>query len=547
MRRASIAAGSWPTPKERVQRPGKIALIVLSLLAAKPAPAHAVEAEVYGRARLFYERLPDAFLATRLTREPEVVTGANDLASGQLFAVGRVWGQALPALGWQLGFDTGLISVDERGATGDGVALGTHVLQTWLLGETFLDLQPIRDGRLLMRAGKLRPQIGAGAIFDAYAFGGLVDYDLRYTPGAPPVALRAFAGLPSGRFDEELKSSPLFSLEAVVEPVDGLELKALGALFIDGDDALAPVVGRALVRRAGVVWNGPGEVADLAFDRVAGLLENDLETRGEVGWVGGEIRWRQRRWRVQLTGIASLGRVETSIVNGASDAAFSGLRDTLFVVGANIRDPDNRARFLASSARSVEQLQSSVESGVERVVRDTRGFLGLAQVDAPLAPRLDLSGFFIVGTGEDGAAFADPSDALSGFSSVAPLLPFTDILFSGSTAPSQQSPSFSTVAPEGSGVWGVGLGPRYRAGPVDLDATAALAWSDVPPPDREAARFFGLELNGGIAWLFAPSFYVYARGAWLATGSYFGAAPDAFQLFGGVGFDASTRDRGWAN
>lgn len=521
----------------------KVALLlgVVAALVVKPPHARALDAEAFGQVRAFHERVPEAFLATRLTREPTPVPGAIERWSGQLFAVGRTWDQPMPGLVWQLGLDTGLIEVSGAGAFGDGRDLGRHAAETLFIGETFIDVQPYRDGRLVLRAGKLRPRFGRGAIFDAYAFGALADLDLRYTEGAPPVAFRAWAGLPSGRFNDELKSSPLFNARATIEPKRGLELSLLGALFLDRDDALAPTVSRALIRRTSSLWDGPSAVGDVVFDRLATTIDERTGTRGTVGWLGGDVEWHRGRWRVQLTGLAALGTVETALDADGAEADLARLRSALDLIAVTrIADPAARRERLIANAEGVRQLQSGLEQGIDGVRRDLVAGFVLLEAAAPVLQAVDLESFFIWSSGEDGAAFLDSSDRLSSFPSVAPLLPLTDIFFGGSTAPSQQTPSFSSLAPDGSGVLGAGLGPRAALGPFDLSALVAVLWSDVPPPDRDGDRFYGVEVDASVTWFFGRHFQAFVRGAYLATGDYFGDAPPAVQVFGGLGLDAST-------
>jgi RNA polymerase sigma-70 factor (ECF subfamily) len=433
----------------------------------RSAPAFALEAEAFGRARAFYDRLPDAFSATRLTREPEDVSdGASDRLSGQLFAVGRAWGQPVDGLVLQLGLDTGLLDVSSDGVFGDGRDLGTHAAETLFLGETFVDVEPFRDGRLVMRAGKLRPRFGRGAIFDAYAFGLRLDLDLRYATQPSPWRFELWGGVPGGRFDDQLKRSPLVHGRVTFEPLSGLEIAAVGAVLVDGDDALQPAVARALIRQSSDTWDAAGDVADFVFDEVATLLESEVSTRGFVGWGGLELGFRRRGWSLELTGLVSAGSVEPEL---AADAAAAALSDTLAALNRRaalqISDPDARRRRFASNGVAVSRLQQTLTSGLDGAPRGVFGGLVLAEGTAPLLRDLELQGFFIWSSGEDGLAFADPDDGLSAFVTVTPLLPLTDIFFSGSTAPSQQTPSFASVAPEGSGVLGRGSGPRPISGP----------------------------------------------------------------------------------
>jgi hypothetical protein len=546
-RATSITTAVTLAPKERPRSPPRVGLICATVSAfmvsaVSPRFAGAVEAEVFGRARAFYDRLPDAFAATRLTREPVDTPGASERLSAQLFAAGRIWGQPVPGLVLQLGLDTGLIDVSGDGVFGDGRELDRHAAETLFLGETFVDVQPLEDGSFLLRAGKLRPRFGRGAIFDAYAFGARADWDLRLTDRGPPLRFELWGGVPSARFDDTLKQSPLLHARVTVEPVTALELAGLGAVLFDNDDALQTRAASAFVRRAGSVWDGASEVADVVFDDIATLLEEDTGTRGTVGWAGVELGWHRRGWSVELTALLSFGRFTTTIDDAAAAERLDALNVRLDRLAAFIPDPGDRARRIRQNRVAVEQLSNQLSSAVDGVDRSLFGGFVLLETNAPLTSWLDAHGFFIWASGEDGLEFANPDDGLGGYVGIAPLLPLTDIFFSGSTAPSQQTPTFASVAPEGSGVLGFGLGPRMLLGPVELDAVAAVLWSDVPPPDRPGDRFFGIEANLGATVFLGRNFHLFAEGAVFATGDYFGGAPAAVQVFGGFGGEIGTMD-----
>ncbi|CAN0596586.1 unnamed protein product, partial [Laminaria digitata] len=66
----------------------------------------------------------------------------------------------------------------------------------------------------MVRAGKLRPTLALGALYDAYALGIMVDADLSYLDAPPDIFFTAHLLLADATFTDRLKRSPLLSFEA---------------------------------------------------------------------------------------------------------------------------------------------------------------------------------------------------------------------------------------------------------------------------------------------------------------------------------------------
>ena len=93
-------------------------------------------------------------------------TAVTDVAY-QLHAYASIAGRPIDQLGLQLSIDTGIIEVGSEGVLIDGRDPGETAERTGFLGETLMDLQLGEGGVVQIQIGKLRPQIGRSAIFDA--------------------------------------------------------------------------------------------------------------------------------------------------------------------------------------------------------------------------------------------------------------------------------------------------------------------------------------------------------------------------------------------
>lgn len=412
---------------------------------------------------------------------------------------GPVWGR--------LGVDTGLLSfvaLDLGGldrqveVLGDGRPIGTHASQTAFLGETYVDLQPDRNGVVRVRAGKLFADVGWGAIFTAYAFGVDADLNLRYLPRPAALRVRTFALLPDGRFTNDLKRSPLFGVELGWDPIPRFGVDLLGALWIDGDDGLAPVLSIGLNRSLVECPSCFGVPPALLLPEQALFLVD--RTRGVLGWVGARARGKLSE-RAELRGFVLVGLGESRM--------------------------DYRLELSSAEA-------------------DGRATLGLLSVYAQLEAEaeagpfdLSLFGLFASGDGDLGRG----SGRFGGFATLAPLVPFTALFLAGTTAPLQQAPSLQTLSPFGAGLGAGGLRVAGYAGPWGAEVTGALFATPVAAPEPFRAErpqvasehFVGGELDLSLFAGITRDLFAAADGAVFFPGPFFRDMPRSWQVVVSIG------------
>src|SRR5688500_1759539 len=182
-------------------RRARTALIAATLLT--PSTAGALDWEVAIQNRFFLQTLLEEVVRSQLRYPTLTSTTAETAVAYQLHALGKIGGRPIDQMGLQLGIDTGIIEIGSDGVLIDGRDPAETAERTGFLGETFMDLQLGEGGVVELQIGKLRPQIGRGAIFDAYGFGVMLDADGTLLEQAVPVSLRFGALLPEATFDEE--------------------------------------------------------------------------------------------------------------------------------------------------------------------------------------------------------------------------------------------------------------------------------------------------------------------------------------------------------
>jgi hypothetical protein len=455
------------------------------------APAAAAEFDTSATVRTFAQSTPNALLLTQVTTVGEVVDRVADADArtdefgGQLFARAGFSAKLARGLYGRLGFDTGLISFTDEGVFGDGRAIGDHLAQTWLLGETYLDLQPREDGTVVLRAGRLRSRVGEGAIFDGASFGLTFDWDLSLADRPKPFGLRLWAVLPDGRFTDDFKTSPLVDLELRV-PFLRWELGGFGAVFVDDANALIPLL-RLPALLAGVAATG---------------------TSGWLGWFGGWVEGRQDWGGIRLDGIAGVGSVDvqgTAALGGQTVEVPVRLRSAFFKAEAWAEARDHRFQLFFVALTGDDDLGPPGD-------RSYGAF-------PSLAPVLPLTAIFFSGT-------SAPIQQQPVVQNLAP-------------------DGAGLLAPGGgwSVLWGpVGLSVVVAG--LFNDASSSLVRAidalDRRFPNRElpgpsaGARLYGVETNLSADWMVHRHVILAAEGAWLATGGALGPAPDAWQLLLGV-------------
>lgn len=506
----------------------RVTLLLVALLT--PKLAHAAELRVDVLQRLFGSSIPEVLEVSAIRRPvPGQSASAPDpRLAYQLRLLADVDTRPTDALGLRLGLDSGLFEVRDDGVYIDFREGFASWAESLGLGETWAELQLGARGVALLRAGKLRPRLGGGAIFDAYAFGVYADLDLRLLDAPAPFFGRLHALLPDGTFTSRAKTSPLLSLELGVEPTRGLELRLVGLLFFDREGLTAPIFadayGRGVLERAGAfLATRPrlnagvpscGDAGALLLSDCLtalynrGLVGFELDTRAVLGWAGIDAEWSwSRRGRARALALVGLGHVQVATTPDG------GFLDLLASSGAGERP---------GAAQLFERLEPE---GSLRVL----SFLGLLESELWLGEQLALEGFFLAQSGDPG--LRDPSDTYNGFLALAPLLPYTSIFFGGAVLTSLATPVVASTSPDGAGLLAAGLGfsvwpaERLRLGAVGA-VLSALSTSALAP-----SAYMGTELNASAhLWLIGARLALVADGAMLLPGAYFGPeTPAAYQ------------------
>lgn len=461
-----------------------------------PATASAVEWDLTANNRAFQESLPRELVASRLTFSTLTATAAESSIAYQLHVLAQLRGRPIDELGLTIGLDTGLIEIGSRGALIDRTGPLDALERTGLLGATFAELQLGEGGFIQVRAGKLRPRIGDGAIFDAYALGALLDVDLSLRSDALPWSARLWAILPDATFTASGKESPLFDAEVAYHFNRRTEVRFVTAVMIDAGDDTNPILQDAISggRAREVIRAGEDVVAGLqpsqqarALQRLSDLEETliltvdeggrayDVATRGFVGWSG-------------LTSQVGLGALDVGAVVLFGYGSVNANTGPTGETAATVRD---RLAAFPSVAEAVLEAQSS-----EQRIDLLSYFLG---VDTRywLSDDLSISIFGIAMSGgsviPSTVSSPSPDDTYRGFVSVAPLLPKTNIFFDASSALSLSQPTLASLAPDGAGLLSGGFGARWAfTDTFRLRAEAAAMASAVT---RDA---YGVEIDGAI-------------------------------------------------
>ena len=219
---------------------------IVTLWALAPTAAAAQTLEGAATQRFFSLTRSDRIFDAQL-RYPEIAgEDTRTETSYQLAVVGALSGRPTDVVGLRLGIDTGLLGLSDAGLRFDGGSASDRFRETLFLGTSWVDLLLGASGLLQVRVGKLRPEVGDGLIFDAYAFGLFVDVDLTL-PGLAPVAGRLLAVFPSGRLVRETFERPLLEARFRVEPSAHTRLSVFSAWHLDSGGT-APVLAPALVR-----------------------------------------------------------------------------------------------------------------------------------------------------------------------------------------------------------------------------------------------------------------------------------------------------------
>jgi hypothetical protein len=507
-------------------------LLAISAISAVSGEARAWDGELRATAQSFAQRVPEEVLFSRLRTQTLSSTTAAEQLSAQLHLLGHVETRPVPELGLRVGLDTGLMEVvaleGESRFLVDGRAFEDRAAETLFLGETYVELELGASGWTELRLGKLRPRLGAGALFDAYAFGLYADADLSLLADPLPLAFRLHVLLPDATFTAEGKESPLLELEAAVRLGRGAELRLLGAVLRDGDDGAVPVLRDAAVRgglerleatrqeTAGDLRPALRPAANRAFARLSGAVERaaatgalfDLRTEGWLGWTGALLTVDRPGLRVEAVALLGVGELDVTV------------------------SPGLLLELLA---------ERELEALAPRALGDLEGggrvplLSGLGQVTfrVRLFEEVDLEGFVLALTGDSGLQ-PGADERYESFVALAPLLPHTSLFFNGGVAQSLASPTIASPAPDGAGLVSGGLFvDAYPNTWLHVRSGLALMASTVPSA-ATGGRVHGLEGNVLVDALLGERALAYVDLAVLAPFGYYGELDPGLQLIAGV-------------
>ncbi|MCK6549678.1 hypothetical protein L6R52_27830 [Myxococcota bacterium] len=504
--------------------------VLVGLASSAPLVARAAEWEVALTNRLFSERMAeDLFSAQIRPRGVTVETSTRTAYQAHLLA--RAAFRPVPRVGLELGIDTGLVELGADGALADGRPLADRAKETWFLGETYTSVELGASGEILVRAGKLRTRIARGAIFDSYALGVDADVDLGLSDGESPWRFALRALLPDATFTGAGKSSPLFEAEAAWAE-HGSELRLVGALFVDGDDGLAPVLadahfrGRLHQAARAVEAAGPGSLAarrlqafarraSLGYD--AGLIAFDATTSGVAGWTGALGKLVAAPVTMRGTLLLGFGAIDARITpTAATTGAITQLVDT-YVTRPQLRELV-RAQILAPGPEQITLSSLFAE----------------LSADVALSPTWSVDAFGLYASGDDGFALERDDgarrDTYRAFVSLAPLMSQTLIFFGGGVASALASPVASSIAPDGAGVVAGGAGLELDVSGIVRARASAAAFASMVESVGTRSRSLGTELDLTIDADAADFLVVSAMGGVLFPGQYFGDLPVGYQL-----------------
>lgn len=502
---------------------------LLFALIAAPSTARALEWELLLSNRFYAESIAEEILEAQLRVPNARNEQPKTHLAYQLHAIGAVRGRPTDLLGLELGLDTGLFDLSKDGLTADGAPIGERAKETLFLGETFVDLQFGETGVVELRAGKLRPRIGAGAIFDAYAFGVTADWDQSLVDRESPWRARLHAMLPDATFTAQSKQSPLFAAELGYELVEDSELRLFGAAFVDTENGLTPVLadavfrGRLFAARDAIAAAFPNLGRSMFRDEVqgrvnegyrSGVLRYDVESSGAIGWLGLTAKTKRDDYELAGAFIVGLGSIHMkSTANEGLRAVVDGIERELPRIGAIIApilDPETER------ARDVSMLSY------------------FADVTAKyhFSPEYAVDAFAVLMSGDRG--LFDDGDRYSSFVGLAPLLPFTAIFFRGGVATSLASPAVVSSAPDGAGLGGGGVGVELTLAESFSAHLGGAALVATVPSRATSSSFYGLEANLETDVQVADFLVLSAQGAIFRPGSYFGDLPVGYQLIAGA-------------
>ena len=520
--------GTWPTlaPMHRPWRgraplctrcvPRCAAVVLLSFTVS--GPAFAQQWELGTRLGGSAERLPLELSQSRFVSEttlPETkTTGALRF---RLFgeASGRPWDR----LGLTMGLDTGLLEIAPQGVRLDRRPVDEQVQRTLLLGRVQAELQLGPDGVVALRAGRTRPRIGQGAVYDAYAFGVELDVDLSVTDTAP-ISFLARVLLPDGTFTDLRKTSPLLDLQITYRAGWSSKITLLTSIFFDTNSELSDPVRSAL-------FKGRDDEISEFVDTVVRLFQLDRDTAADA-----VLNWIDATVDVDTEGLIAW----TGLAGQFGDDAYS-LRLTILGALGNLRvsTPPTPERVQTIQGRTVPD--QIADAAINRFSTSrsvgVRAFFAELQARIALTDVFEVSSFALVLTGDRGLSLADENPRLSGFLGLSPLVPRTAVFFGGTFGPDQATPTAFRLAPDDSGILAAGASVAAYTETLVARFDAAVMTALVPSRFT-GGRLYGVEIDAHLGYPIYAPVEAFVDGGILFSGSFFDDPAPAVQVVGGV-------------
>lgn len=517
-------------------------LLAIALLAA-PSTADAIEWDLATSHQLFTQSLPDD-VAFALLRYPGEDKRTLSRTSYQLSLSASLSGRPADAVGLQLGIDTGLVEIDGDGLVPNSATVAQSLLESGLLGATFIELQLGEGGFLQIRAGKLDTEVGSHAVFSSYGLGASLELDPSYFDPDNPWRFSAHAILPDPSFTAAGKTNPLFdaSLGYAIDNDNVVRLSA--AMFVDTDDGLSGVIADEMYRSRitayvddakrfadsiGALWRSRQELVE-AYN--AGVYGYEPQTSGLLWWFGLSGAFLFDRFAIDANATFQFGRFEATVTpNAAFESYIREIvpEDPINDFERNLRQFVDRS-LRPQAADTVEVISFFAELSASWLATDWM----LAELYA----------LFV--TGDAGFAEQDPAVATRidhSFISLVPDVRYTSIFFDGGVSQTVTFPTVTSIAPDGAGL--IAVGGRVRLEPVeDLSVELVAAWygsnggvkfDDDTDTVGTTGGSYGVEANLRIGYQLFDWVRLAADGAIFQPGDYYGEGlPLAYQIIAGI-------------
>ncbi|MEL7370558.1 MAG: hypothetical protein AAFN74_16680 [Myxococcota bacterium] len=491
--------------------------MAMGIMVVTPATGFAQTWMVGMRAGGSVERLPAELSQTRFV-DGTTLPQTDIEAAFRLRLSGEVSGRPTDRLGLTFGIDTGLFELSDRGVQMDRREVSPQVRDTLLLGRVFAELQLGRNGVVALKAGRYRPQIGAGTVFDAYAFGAQVDVDLSLLALAP-LSFKAQVLLPDGTFTALRKTSPLIDFQVEYRLGWFSRIKGVASIFIDTNSELADPVRSAMFKgsNAGLndIVDGLVQLLNVSEDVAAASLLDwidtniEVQTKGPVVWTGLMAELGDQQYSIQLTALG----------------AFGALKLKTRPTQARIEQFENQALSPRLQASFADRFNAAATVPIA-------AFFGEITTRLAVGEHLQLGTFALALSGDEGIRLAD-NPQIGSFLGLSPLLPRTAVFFGGTFGPDQATPTAFSLAPDASGILAAGAHSTalWRQLTLRLDVAAM---SSLVPSRFTGGRFYGVEIDFSGTLSVVDDWALFIDGGILWPGDFFDDEMPAVQFVAGI-------------